>query len=122
MVKSVARGVTELFLDLIVAFKNECYEGEQEWRLAVRPRSALYSAAPADDDQRFRSIIRTGSGLKHIDLYVPRKFSSSASFLCPEVPFSAVVLSPKCPAEGAEKIRRVLSENGRVDIPVAVGV
>jgi hypothetical protein len=116
---SLARNASELLLDVIVAFKRAEFSNDAEWRLAVRPNSALASSAPDLADRNFDVIVRRGEK-PHVELQVLRPIAPfySVSLRSP-VPYTAITQSPYCDsAEELRVIQRVLEKNGRGDIAI----
>jgi hypothetical protein len=108
-----------LLLDVIVAFKRAEFSNDAEWRLAVRPNSALASSAPDLADRNFDVIVRRGEK-PHVELQVLRPIARfySVSLRSP-VPYTAITQSPYCDsAEELRVIQRVLEKNGRGDIAI----
>ncbi len=109
-----ARNATELLLDLVVAFKNKCYERDKEWRLSVRPRT-LCASDPGWNDQQFLATVRSDNRKRYVELGLPATSLMSGLSLRPPVPFSSVAVRTQ---ECLETMKRILSENDLPDIPV----
>ncbi|MCU1333432.1 MAG: hypothetical protein JWM08_2424 [Candidatus Angelobacter sp.] len=117
----LARNASELLLDLIVAFKKVEFEDDAEWRLAVRPKSALVSSSPNVADQNFDVLVKRETK-EFVELQKLRSTNPFQNFAFRSpVPFAEVIQSPLCNDPGElELIRSFLDENGRTDIKVAM--
>lgn len=118
LARLVTRDVSELLLDLVVCFKSRCYFLDREWRLVVRPDSALCSSASEMADTAFDVLVRE-TPRRHIELYASIPTALFCPTLVPSTPFSDVLESPflKSLAE-RQSILHALSENGRPDIEI----
>lgn len=119
MIRFLARNASELLLDIIVSFKKAEFWRDEEWRLVVRPNSALSSSAPDMADSNFDILVKRETK-EYVELQIvrpPMPFQNLA--LRSPVPFAAVVQSPFLnDSRELNIIERALSKNYRPDICV----
>jgi hypothetical protein len=119
MIRFLARNASELLLDIIVSFKKAEFWRDEEWRLVVRPNSALSSSAPDMADRNFDILVRRETR-EYVELQIirlPMLFQNLA--LRSPIPFVAVVQSPFLnDSSELNIIERVLNKNCRTDISV----
>jgi hypothetical protein len=117
-IRFLTRIAAEVMLDLIVALKDPRYVMDEEWRIVVRPRRNLLSSAPDWEDDKFRVSIKPHPR-RHVPLFIPQQLRPFYPLLRPPIPFAAVTQGSSAGTEdGLARIRRLLDENGRPDIPV----
>jgi hypothetical protein len=119
MIRFLARNASELLLDIIVSFKKAEFWRDEEWRLVVRPNSALTSSAPDITDRNFDILIRRETR-EYVDLQIIRPIMPFQNLaLRSPVPFTAVIQSPfRDDSTELNVIEGVLNKNGRSDICV----
>lgn len=119
MIRFLARNASELLLDIIVSFKKAEFWRDEEWRLVLRPNSALSSSAPDMADRNFDILVRR-EAKEYVELQIvrpPLPFQNLS--LRSPVPFAAVVQSPfQTDSRELNIIERALSKNYRPDISV----
>jgi hypothetical protein len=114
----VARNAAELLLDLIVSFKRRRYALDREWRLVVRPNSALCSSAPDIADANFDVMVKRASK-RYVELFVKVEYSPFRPMLRPPIPFSGIIRSPFLRERVTQaEIQSALDEHDRQDIHV----
>ncbi|MGB9119959.1 MAG: hypothetical protein WCE73_05015 [Candidatus Angelobacter sp.] len=119
MIRFLARNASELLLDIIVSFKKAEFWRDEEWRLVVRPNSALSSSAPDMADRNFDILVKRETK-EYVELQIirPPMLFQSVAMRSP-VPFAAVVQSPfRNDSRELNIIERVLNKNYRADISV----
>jgi hypothetical protein len=111
----VARNAAELFLDLVVSFKRLRFALDREWRMVVRPNSALLSSAPIIADQNFEVLVKSESTRSFVELFLPVTQELFMPLLRPPIPFQRISSTVWARAREKATIIDALKKNGRTD-------
>jgi len=119
--KSHARIAAQCLIDMISGFKSAGYGWEDEWRIVCRPRIMPAGSAPDLEDDNFGPYIKTGNS-RYVELRVYEQGPVFSAFPPCVLPFRAVQVSDPSNSLFVERkrIRRMLDENRRLDIPIRV--